>query len=68
MKYFLLALIRLYQFFFSPGRGLFRQFYFFPANCRFEESCSDFAYRVIKENGAFLGLKMAIRRLGRCHP
>jgi len=68
MKYLLLSLIKIYQFFLSPKVGIFRQFYFFPAACRFEESCSDFAYRIIKERGSLKGSVLAIKRLGRCHP
>lgn len=67
MKQLFLALIRVYQLTFSPETGCFRQFYFAPFKCRFEESCSHYAYRVIKENGAFTGLKLAIQRLSRCH-
>lgn len=52
----------------SPHKGAFRHLYFIPFNCKFEESCSDYAYRVIKENGAKQGLKLTISRLKKCHP
>lgn len=69
MKYFLLFFIKIYQIFLSPKSGLLRNFYFFPTHCRFEaeESCSSYAYRSIKENGVFRGLKMSLLRIGRCN-
>jgi putative component of membrane protein insertase Oxa1/YidC/SpoIIIJ protein YidD len=68
MKYLLLGFIRLYQIFLSPKEGLLKNFYLFPAHCRFEneESCSVYAYNAIKNFGAFKGLKLALIRFGRC--
>lgn len=68
MKYILLFLIKIYQLTLSPERGLFRNFYFLPAKCHFEESCSKYAYRVIKEQGSYRGLKLTVSRLSQCHP
>ncbi|HOM33404.1 MAG TPA: membrane protein insertion efficiency factor YidD [Candidatus Paceibacterota bacterium] len=68
MKYFLLFLIRIYQIFLSPSTGLLKNFYFLPHHCRFEEeeTCSIYAYRVIKESGSIKGSKMAFLRFCRC--
>lgn len=68
MKYILLFFIRIYQVLLSPSTGLLKNFYFLPHHCRFEEneSCSKYAYRVIKENGSTKGIKMAFLRFCRC--
>ena len=55
----LLALIRLYQQAISPG---------LTTMCRFEPSCSRYAYQAIEVHGVGRGLWLAARRLGRCHP
>lgn len=55
----LLALIRGYQRWISPG---------LPAACRFTPSCSQYALEAIQKYGALKGSWLAARRLGRCHP
>lgn len=40
----------------------------FKSSCRFEESCSAYATRVINENGSIKGLYMSIVRLLKCQP
>ena len=67
MKIVFLFLIRIYQIFISPRRGILRHFYFINTQCRFPESCSDFAYRVIKEKGSIRGMKLSLVRLSKCH-
>jgi putative membrane protein insertion efficiency factor len=58
-----LAMLRLYRAILSPLlMGIYG-----PA-CRFEPSCSDYAYQAIEEYGAMRGTAMAVRRLARCHP
>lgn len=59
MKRVLLLLIRLYQATFS--RVL-------PAGCRYQPTCSHYAYEAVERHGALRGSWMAIRRLSRCHP
>ena len=52
-------LIRTYQYVFSPVLG---------ANCRFQPTCSQYAYEAVVSHGAVRGAWLAIRRVGRCHP
>ncbi|HLZ71829.1 MAG TPA: membrane protein insertion efficiency factor YidD [Dehalococcoidia bacterium] len=59
MKPLLLATIRFYQRRVSPGLG---------TACRFEPSCSRYAYEAIERYGALHGGWLAARRLGRCVP
>jgi putative membrane protein insertion efficiency factor len=55
----LVALIRGYQRFISPG---------LPAACRFHPSCSCYAATAIERHGPLRGSWLAARRLARCHP
>lgn len=55
----MIAAIRGYQRFISPG---------LPAACRFYPSCSAYAATAIERHGPLRGLWLAIRRLSRCHP
>jgi uncharacterized protein len=55
----LLSGIRLYQSLVSAG---------LPPACRFEPTCSRYAYTAIERYGALRGGWLAVRRLLRCHP
>lgn len=55
----LIAVIRGYQRFISPG---------LPAACRFYPSCSSYAATAIERHGPIRGSWLAARRLSRCHP
>ena len=55
----LIAVIRAYQRFVSPG---------LPAACRFHPSCSAYAATAIERHGPLRGVWLAARRLSRCHP
>ena len=55
----LLLLIRIYQIALSPVLG--------PA-CRFEPTCSEYAYQAIASHGWVQGSRLAIKRILRCHP
>jgi putative membrane protein insertion efficiency factor len=55
----LVAVIRGYQKFISPG---------LPPSCRFYPSCSQYAIEAIARHGALKGSWLAARRLARCHP
>lgn len=39
-----------------------------PPSCRFEPSCSEYAYQALGKYGFFKGSWLAIKRIGRCHP
>jgi putative membrane protein insertion efficiency factor len=54
-----LLLIRLYQELVSGG---------LPPACRFEPTCSRYAYTAVERYGALRGGWLAARRLLRCHP
>jgi len=59
VKKFFLFLISLYRFSASPLLG--------PC-CRFQPSCSCYAEEAIKEKGVINGIKLAVKRLLKCHP
>ncbi|MEC4672659.1 MAG: membrane protein insertion efficiency factor YidD [Nitrospirota bacterium] len=59
MRYVLLGLIRVYQLTVSPLLG---------PNCRFDPSCSRYAYESVDRHGTFSGLRLAVIRLLKCHP
>lgn len=59
LKGSLLLLIRIYQITISPVLG--------PA-CRFEPTCSEYAYQAISSHGWMRGSLLAIKRILRCHP
>lgn len=58
-RYPLLGAIRLYQLTLS---GLM------PNVCRYEPSCSRYAYEAVDRHGVLRGGWMAVRRIGRCRP
>lgn len=59
MKYLAMGAIRLYQKTLSP---------LLPPSCRFEPSCSRYAYTAIERFGLWRGGWMAAKRLARCQP
>ena len=59
MKRFLLAAIRFYQKYISPG---------LPPRCRFIPTCSQYALEAIEKYGPLKGGWMAFRRILRCNP
>ncbi len=59
MKYLAMGFIRLYQITLSP---------LLPPSCRFEPSCSRYAYQAIDRFGFLKGGWLAGKRLSRCHP
>lgn len=54
-----LALIKFYQLIISPLK---------PATCRFQPTCSQYAYEAFKTHGVFYGFKLSIIRIFKCHP
>jgi len=59
MRRALLWTIRGYQRAMSPALG---------ARCRFEPSCSQYAYEAVEAHGAARGAWLAVKRLLRCRP
>ena len=59
MKTVFLALIRFYQRYISPIQ---------PGKCRFNPTCSNYAYQAITKYGAIKGGYLALKRFLRCHP
>lgn len=59
MSRVLLWLIRGYQL--TLGQVL-------PPACRFQPTCSRYAYAAVQRYGALRGGWLALRRIGRCHP
>ena len=39
-----------------------------PGTCRFQPSCSEYAFQALGKHGILKGTGMAARRLCRCHP
>jgi hypothetical protein len=61
----LLGLIWIYRRTFSPLLPVV----FGPAcGCRFHPTCSVYAAEAIREHGAVIGARLALRRLLKCHP
>lgn len=59
MRYLLLIPIKLYQWLISPLLG---------SNCRFQPTCSQYAYDSVKEYGLLKGFILGAKRIGKCHP
>jgi putative membrane protein insertion efficiency factor len=59
MRWFLIQIIKVYRYLFSPWLGM---------HCRFHPTCSCYAMTAIERYGALRGSGMALRRLLRCHP
>jgi putative membrane protein insertion efficiency factor len=59
MKRGALAAIRLYQRWISPS---------LPSACRYQPTCSHYAYEAIERYGTIRGMRLAAVRLLRCTP
>ncbi|MFC1467205.1 membrane protein insertion efficiency factor YidD [Verrucomicrobiota bacterium] len=59
MEKFLITLIRFYQRAVSPYLG---------RNCRFYPTCSAYSIQALKQHGSLKGLRLALRRVLKCHP
>ena len=53
------GLVRAYQLLVSPV---------LPPACRYLPTCSEYAAEALLEHGVLRGLRLAARRLARCHP
>jgi len=56
---FLILVIKFYKYFISP---------YFPSNCRYLPTCSEYFIDSLKFNGIFKGLLLGTKRILRCHP
>lgn len=56
---FLVLFIRAYRLLISPLLG---------SRCRFHPSCSEYAIEALQRHGLWKGLRLALRRIGSCHP
>lgn len=59
MKRPILALLRFYKKRISPG---------LPPACRYQPTCSEYAYEAIEKYGIFKGGRLAVWRILRCNP
>ena len=55
----LILLIKFYKYFISP---------YFPSNCRYLPTCSEYFIDTLKLHGPFKGLYLGIKRILSCHP
>jgi putative membrane protein insertion efficiency factor len=39
-----------------------------PSACRYYPTCSEYMMEAVARHGAFRGVWMGLKRLGRCHP
>lgn len=63
----ILSFIKLYQKTLSPDHGPLRRF--FPYGyCKFQPSCSQYAYDAIEQYGAIKGIVKGTWRILRCNP
>ena len=59
MTKILIFIIKIYQYFVSPFLG---------NRCRFFPTCSDYCVEGLKTYGLFVGLKLGVKRILKCHP
>lgn len=59
MKTLLIAFLKAYRLIVSPLYGQV---------CKFHPSCSAYGLEAVETHGAWRGGRLAIRRIGRCHP
>ncbi len=59
MKTVVLAMLRFYKRAISPN---------LPPSCRFQPTCSEYAYEAVEKYGILKGGRLAIWRILRCNP
>jgi putative membrane protein insertion efficiency factor len=59
MKFLLIGMIKFYRICISPLK---------PPTCRFVPTCSEYALLAIEKYGAVKGVRLAVKRILRCHP
>lgn len=55
----ILIIVKIYQWIISP---------IFPANCRFNPTCSHYMIDALNEWGPIKGTYLGLKRIGKCHP
>ena len=55
----LIITIKFYKYFISP---------YFPSNCRYLPTCSEYFIDCLKFNGILKGSLLGIKRIAKCHP
>ncbi|MCR5205937.1 MAG: membrane protein insertion efficiency factor YidD [Lachnospiraceae bacterium] len=60
MKYIFIGLIKFYRKFLSPLKR--------KPSCIYIPTCSQYALEAFEKYGAFKGLRLAVKRILRCHP
>lgn len=68
IRLLVLKSIRFYQKTFSPDHGPFSLIHPWPGFCKFQPTCSEYAYQAIVKYGLLKGIFKAIKRIIRCHP
>lgn len=66
-KRLLVKIIELYQKTLSPDHGPMKSMHA-QGYCKFRPTCSEYAKQAIEKHGAVKGVKLAARRVSRCHP
>ena len=59
IRIFFIVLVRVYQYCISP---------LLPRGCRHEPTCAQYTIEAIQEWGAFKGVWLGMKRIGKCHP
>ncbi|WP_345375196.1 membrane protein insertion efficiency factor YidD [Algivirga pacifica] len=54
-----IGVVRFYQLFISP---------WLPPSCRYQPTCSQYMIQAIQKYGAWKGVRLGLKRIGRCHP
>jgi hypothetical protein len=68
MKRLILFFIRFYQKYLSFDAGLLRLLFLTDKACRFQPSCSEYAYQAIEKYGIIIGGWKSLKRIVRCNP
>jgi len=68
MKKVILKAIRFYQKTAFFHNQLFRTLFLTDSICRFEPTCSRYAYMAVEKYGSIKGLWVGLKRILRCHP
>ena len=59
INHFLILLIKFYRYLITP---------YFPSNCRYLPTCSEYFIDSLKLNGTLKGFLLGTKRILRCHP